>query len=70
MEILIIVLFTAFWAFLCHQIAKKNGRDKNLAIFLGLFFGLFSLIGYLIAGETEAKKVERIKKTTENKDKK
>jgi len=68
MEILIFILFTAFWTFLCYRIANKNGRDKNLAIFLGIFFGLFALIGYLIAGETETKKIERIKKTTKSKE--
>lgn len=66
MEILIFILITAFWSFLCYQIAKKNGRDKNWAIFLGIFLGLFAVIGYLIAGESEKKKVERIKKEMEN----
>jgi hypothetical protein len=66
METLIILIIITFWAFLCHQIAIKNGRDKNLAIFLGIFFGLFAVIGYLIIGETETKKIERIKKITKN----
>ena len=52
-------------AFLCYKIAEKNGRSKNLAIFLGIFFGIFAVIGYLIIGETELRKIERIKKYIE-----
>jgi len=69
MEILIFIIITAFWSFLCYRIAKKNGRDKNWAIFLGLLLGLFAVIGYLVAGESETKKIERIKKITDEKNK-
>lgn len=42
-------------------IAKKNGRSKSLAFILGFCFGIIAIIGYLIAGESEALKRERIR---------
>jgi len=62
MELIITLTIIAFMAFLCYKIAEKNGRSKDLAIFLGIFFGIFAVIGYLIIGETELRKIERIKK--------
>ena len=37
-------------AALCYMIAEKNGRSTGLAICLGILFGIFAVIGYLIAG--------------------
>ena len=54
------IFFSILWAFVCYHIAKKNGRDKYFAIFLGVFLGIVAVIGYLLAGETEQKKRERV----------
>ncbi len=35
----------------CYFIAEKNGRNKWLALALGLLFSLFAVLGYLIAGK-------------------
>jgi hypothetical protein len=37
-------------AIICGIIADKNSRSVGLAVFLGAMFGVFSVIGYLIAG--------------------
>lgn len=60
MEILLIggIIFAIFTALL----AKKQGRSVGLAAVLGFCFGIFALIGYAIAGESEEKKVERMRR--------
>ena len=35
----------------CYKIAENNGRDKTLAAVLGVLFGLFAVLGYVIAGK-------------------
>ena len=35
----------------CYKMAEKQGRNTVLAAVLGLIFGLFAIVGYLIAGE-------------------
>jgi len=49
--ILIIILLFGFW---CMKIAEKNGRKKGRAFVLGMLFGLFSVIGYYMAGKKTA----------------
>lgn len=47
MELLLI------WALMIwgsYKLAEKNGRDTGLAIVLGFFFGIFAVVGYLLAG--------------------
>jgi len=46
---------------LCALLANHNGRNVSLACLLGFFFGFFALIGYLIAGKTEDKKIENFR---------
>ena len=46
-EILIWIVMGA----VCYFIAEKNGRNKWLALALGLLFSLFAVVGYLIAGK-------------------
>lgn len=55
-----IILFAIFWAFVCNRMAKKNGRGEILATILGLFFGLFAVIGYAIAGKTSVVKMKEM----------
>jgi predicted permease len=58
---MIIFAVGLLFGFIVRKIAKKNGRAPRMAFWLGFFFTFFALIGYLIAGETEEKKVARIK---------
>ena len=58
LTIVIILAVGALWGFICYKIADSRGRNKGLAFALGFFFGLFAVIGYLIAGETSEKKAE------------
>ena len=46
---------------ICYKIAEDKGLNKGLAFVGGLLFGLFAIIGYALAGESEEKKKERIK---------
>ena len=47
MEIIIWLLC----GFVCYMIAQKNGRNEWLGALLGCLFGIFAIIGYLIAGK-------------------
>ena len=40
-----------FWAIVCYNAAQSRGRDAALGAVLGLIFGLFAYLGYLIAGK-------------------
>jgi hypothetical protein len=43
------------------MMANSQGRDIVLAVIAGIFFGVFAVIGYLIAGDTlEAKARKQI----------
>ncbi len=53
-------------ALVCVWLAKTQGRDKSefwgvVPFLLGFFFGIFAVLGYLIAGKTLEKKVEEAK---------
>jgi hypothetical protein len=53
----------AIWiglALLCMYMAEKRGRDKTLGFIAGLFFGLFAVIYYLIAGDSQQVKDEKL----------
>lgn len=54
------VLIATLLAVLTAILAEKQGRNKWLALFLGFIFGIFALLGYLIAGESDEKKIERL----------
>lgn len=55
-----LVIWEVIMGFICYKIAEKNGRHARLAFALGFLFGIFGVIGYAIAGETEVQKVERL----------
>ena len=57
----LVVIWIAF-AILCYAVAEKKGRNKLIAFGLGILFGIFSLIYYLIAkgsDEYELKEAEK-----------
>jgi hypothetical protein len=55
-----------FYLFICgiitQSMAYNRGRNIYLAFLLGLIFGIFAIIGYAIAGDSQKKKDERIAK--------
>ena len=54
------ILPALIWAFVCDAIAKNQGRSYGFI--LGFLFGIFAIIGYLIAGKTIEKQAEDLKK--------
>jgi len=50
MDLLELIVW-ALMAYGCYYLAKKKNYNTNLAIVLGVLFGIFALIGYLIVGE-------------------
>ena len=51
MEFLFTLLIWAACGFGCYKIAENNGRDTTTAAVLGVLFGVFAVLGYLIAGK-------------------
>ena len=45
-----IILIKCAWGIICHEMAEKRNRNSKLAFALGFLFGLWSVIGYAIAG--------------------
>ncbi len=50
MEFLSVLIWIAC-GFACYKLAEKQGRNTVLAAVLGVVFGLFAVVGYLIAGD-------------------
>ena len=50
MQIISLLIWVAC-AFGCYKLAEKQGRNTVLGAVLGLLFGLFAVVGYLIAGD-------------------
>ena len=40
---------------MCYLLADRNGRDTRWAIVWGVLFGVFAVLGYLIAGKPRVK---------------
>lgn len=51
MDVLISLLVWLLCGWGCYKIAENNGRNKTLAAVLGVLFGLFAVLGYVIAGK-------------------
>lgn len=57
-----ILIKLAIWcafAYWTYTIAKRNGRDTDIAIIFGLLFGLGAVIVYAIMGPTKEEKIRR-----------
>ncbi len=65
MEIIFVLIWIAVGA-ICYSMAEKRGRNKWIGFLAGLFFGIFGVIGYAIAGKTDKKRIEEIKEITDN----
>lgn len=48
---LISIMVWCLCGFGCYKLAEKQGRDKTIAVVLGVLCGIFAVIGYLIAGD-------------------
>ena len=60
-DITMIIIWITF-AILCYAVAEKKGRNKLIAFGLGIFFGIFALIYYVVAkgsDEYELKEAEK-----------
>jgi hypothetical protein len=53
MEVLILLVWVACAA-ICYSQAKKKNLSVGLWTFLGLFFGVFAVIGVLVASPKSA----------------
>lgn len=51
MEFLTTLIIWGLCGFGCYKIAESNDRDTTTAAVLGVLFGVFAVIGYLIAGK-------------------
>lgn len=51
MEIVFSFIIWVLCAFCCYKLAENQGRDTTTAAILGVLFGLFAILGYLIAGK-------------------
>ena len=51
METLLSLIVWALCGFGCYKLAENQGRNTTTAAILGVLFGVFSVIGYLIAGK-------------------
>ena len=61
MEFLIVSLIIGvICGLICRSMAEKRGRDKNVGLLLGFLFGIWAILGYLIAGDTSEKKAKLI----------
>lgn len=53
MELLITIMFSILWGYICYRMAKKRHRDTTLAAILGAIFGVLAVVGYAIVGNKE-----------------
>lgn len=51
MELIITLALWFLCGWACYSIAENNGRNAPLAAVLGILFGVFAVIGYVIAGK-------------------
>jgi len=65
METIFSIVIAALMGYWCYRIAQKNGRSPVLAMFMGLLFGIFSVLIYYLIGPTKTKKLEIAKKLVE-----
>ena len=51
MDFILTLVVWALCGFGCYKLAENQGRNTTTAAVLGVLFGVFSVIGYLIAGK-------------------
>jgi hypothetical protein len=45
------ILLSILWGYICYGLAEQRGRDCILAFLLGMIFGVFAILWYIIIGE-------------------
>ena len=53
MDFIFTLLVVILWGYICYKMAEKRGRDTFIAAILGALFGVFTVIGYAIAGDKQ-----------------
>ena len=53
MELLVTIMFSILWGYICYRMVEKRHRDTTLGAILGAIFGVFAVIGYAIVGNKE-----------------
>jgi hypothetical protein len=51
METLLTLAIWAACGFGCYKLAESQGRNTTTGAVLGVLFGVFAVLGYLIAGK-------------------
>ena len=51
MEALLTFIVWVLCGFGCYKLAESQGRNPIIGAALGIMFGVFSVVGYLIAGK-------------------
>ena len=54
MEALLSLAIWALCGFGCYKLAEKQGRNTTTGAVLGVLFGVFAVLGYVIAGDKKA----------------
>jgi len=49
--ILSFFIFAFIWAYLCYSLAQKKDKNKGVAFFMGLIFGIFAVLYYGLCSE-------------------
>jgi glucose uptake protein GlcU len=52
----IYLIVAILWGIWCASIAKKHGWSQTIAFIIGLLVGVFGVIGYAIAGNSDNNK--------------
>lgn len=60
------IIFCLIWACICSNMAKKRGRNTRKGFVLGFFFGILAVIGYLLAGDSEELRLEKLRNIIKN----
>lgn len=60
MEVVTSLVIWVGLALVCMVMAENRGRNKTLGIVAGLLFGIFGVLYYWVAGDTQEMKVEKM----------
>jgi len=69
MELIIYLIVTVLFGFICMKMAEKRGREKYLGFLGGFLFCIWAVLYYLIAGDTSKKKAELVADAMEKRNK-
>lgn len=61
-NVALLIVWIAF-ALICYALAKKKGKNEIIAIAMGLLFGLFAVIYYILTKGSKEYQVQKAKET-------